>query len=447
MKLYTYSDYEFINFKGKKDSTQFDINDNGAILISAVNKPTAEEIKSFEMDKIRIRAAVINNIVWLTFAIGDLPITDAPFSLHLTKNLTDRNLFKEKLKTIRIAFVDTATGEIAIQLQYFLDEKFIDELSEMILMCYRMPFDREEYFNLIDSICRSIPADVIFKDSSVEYNSFKDEGESEEEESTQIELNFENDICGSFEQNEMYFEKTIVQPEDRLLAENDEYAFYGLWLGGKMIRKNKLTGEAVVFCNETSAGPAAIFGDKIYWYDSFGILSDKYIYRSNLDGSEKEKMDILDNSKRRMVICNGFARSLSIDMVKEMHIKNNKLNLIVERCFHHEQARRKYKYLIEFETPNAFPKFHMFEDELLNDDTDGFFYPKEFKNKKELMCESEEVLTKKRELIIDVAHKKHEEKEAKRFVKSCFEQLKNDLRNRGFSKHIVKLWERKYFKY
>ena len=163
MKLYTYLEYEFVDFKGKKDSTQFDINDNGAILISAVNKPTSEEIESFEMDKIRIRAAIIYNIVWLTFAIGDLPIIDAPFSLHLTKNLTDRNSFKEKLKTIRIAFVDTSTGKIATQLQYFLDNDFIEKLSRLILLSYNMPFDKTDYFELIDSICQQLSTIEIFK--------------------------------------------------------------------------------------------------------------------------------------------------------------------------------------------------------------------------------------------------------------------------------------------
>ncbi len=38
MKLYTYSDYEFINFKGKKDSAQFDINDKSHMQHMDINR-------------------------------------------------------------------------------------------------------------------------------------------------------------------------------------------------------------------------------------------------------------------------------------------------------------------------------------------------------------------------------------------------------------------------
>lgn len=198
MRLYTHSDYDFIFYRGEENTSQFDINDNGSFLACVISNPTKNEIENFKMDKIRFRATNIDNIVWLTFEIGNLPIMDAPFSLHLTKNLTDRNSFREKLKTFRVVLVDSITGRTEAQLQYLLDDEFINKLSEIILKCYNMPFDRKNYFNFIESVYRSIPAGEIFRDSIVEYTNFDNKTEPE-----QLEIDFESESF--IEKDDLYW--------------------------------------------------------------------------------------------------------------------------------------------------------------------------------------------------------------------------------------------------
>lgn len=180
MKLYTYSENEFINYLGYHDAAQFDINDSGAILVDVVETPTPEEIEIFEKDIISIRARAIKNIVWLTFLIGEKAVVDAPFSLHLTKNLTDRNSFKEKLSSIRIALIDSKTGQAATQLIYYPDDNFIENISSIIINCYNMPFNKQEYFSLIDEVCNNYSAAQIYIASEIEYN-YKIEQQEDEE--------------------------------------------------------------------------------------------------------------------------------------------------------------------------------------------------------------------------------------------------------------------------
>lgn len=169
MKLYTFSENEFINYLGHHDAAQFDIDDNGAILVDVVDTPTADEIDIYNKDIISIRVIPIKNIVWFTFFIGETAIVDAPFSLHLCKNLTDRNSFKEKLSSIRIALIDSATGQIATQLIYYPDKSFIEEVSSVILNCYNVPFNKAEYFELIEEVCNKYSAMQIYNASEIEY--------------------------------------------------------------------------------------------------------------------------------------------------------------------------------------------------------------------------------------------------------------------------------------
>ena len=60
------------------------------------------------------------------------------------------------------------------------------------------------------------------------------------------------------------------------------------------LNKDKLTGKIVHDENYTTA---TVFNHWIYWYESNGICSDKFICRRSIDGQFFEKFDWLSNEK------------------------------------------------------------------------------------------------------------------------------------------------------
>lgn len=182
MIIDTGSDYEFLSCKVFPPFVRFEIDDYLSRLIVSVENPTDDMIENFRKDKIRFRATAIDNAVWLTFKIGDLPIVDAAFTFHYAKYSVDKKSLRKILKTFRIALVDSVTGKTVIQLQYSLSDEFVDELRDLIIDCFNMDYDESNYLRLTESIHRSTAPVDIFNDSSLEFN-------SEEKTYTQLELN------------------------------------------------------------------------------------------------------------------------------------------------------------------------------------------------------------------------------------------------------------------
>lgn len=181
MIIDTGSDFEFLSCKVFPPFVSFEIDDYLSRLIVSVQNPTNNMIENFRKDKIIFRATTIENAVWLTFKIGDLPIVDTAFTFHYAKESVDKKSLKKILKTFRVALVDSVTGKTVIQLQYSLSDEFIDELRDLIIDCFNMEYDESNYLRLTESIHRSTALVDIFNDSSLEFN-------SEEKIYTQLEL-------------------------------------------------------------------------------------------------------------------------------------------------------------------------------------------------------------------------------------------------------------------
>ena len=122
-----------------------------------------------------------------------------------------------------------------------------------------------------------------------------------------------------------------------LSAENSVYRFYSC--SYSMLREEKASG-AVVFFGRKS-GPSCVYHDKLYWYEWGSILSDKYLYRCNVeDGGNVEKLEWLSNEKTGEFVGSSY-HLVSEDAVSEMEVDDDYLVLTVTR-----QTVKKGKYRI-----------------------------------------------------------------------------------------------------
>ena len=84
------------------DGVQFDIDDSGAVLKFQYNKPSAQELKAFESsNSFEIRSVTLNGIAYILIKMGNLEWVDAPYTPHLSLNLTNLpNLKDEKISKV-----------------------------------------------------------------------------------------------------------------------------------------------------------------------------------------------------------------------------------------------------------------------------------------------------------------------------------------------------------
>lgn len=113
----------------------------------------------------------------------------------------------------------------------------------------------------------------------------------------------------------------------RLLTQDDKYRFYSCSYA--MLREDIKNGMIVYFGH--SASPACIYHDKLYWYEHGSILSDKYIYRCNVeDGHNMGKYDWLSNEKTGEVMGHSY-HIVSEDRVTSMMVQDDALIITIQR--------------------------------------------------------------------------------------------------------------------
>lgn len=91
----------------------FDVSDGGATLIVYLNRPTNHEVSEFKKGKLKMGYYLYKNVIMLLVKVGDMPWMDAPYSVHLSKHITNLNDVGESqgLATT-IMLVDAQNGEI-----------------------------------------------------------------------------------------------------------------------------------------------------------------------------------------------------------------------------------------------------------------------------------------------------------------------------------------------
>ena len=96
-----------------QEGIKFDFDDSGCVLIAFFNRPTNEEVQEFKQGKIKLGYHKYKNVLMMLAKIGNLSWMDAPYSVHLSNNLTHISDIEEGMGlATTVMLVDASNGEI-----------------------------------------------------------------------------------------------------------------------------------------------------------------------------------------------------------------------------------------------------------------------------------------------------------------------------------------------
>lgn len=139
---------ETINaFRGHEECVKFDITDDGAMLLVFFQNPTKKEIEEFASGKyFEIRFLELDQVIMVTTKIGDLNWMDAPYTPHLSPNLTTFQIPDESQGLgLMLVLIDAVTGEIKTLRLLGLSEEFTRKLFGVAIEHRMDEFDPKKY--------------------------------------------------------------------------------------------------------------------------------------------------------------------------------------------------------------------------------------------------------------------------------------------------------------
>ena len=97
-------------FIGQSDGILFDITDSGAMAFVLFNKPTKIGLANFREDMpFEITSCFLNDVVYLCLKFGYMDWMDAPYSAHLSTQLTSFQILEKGYGLpLNICVVDTS---------------------------------------------------------------------------------------------------------------------------------------------------------------------------------------------------------------------------------------------------------------------------------------------------------------------------------------------------
>ena len=153
------------NFRGHQECVKFDIADDGAVMLVFFAKPNQKEIDQFKSGKnFEIRYTELYDVIMMTAKIGSLNWMDAPYTPHLSRNLTRFTLPQEgQGLSLTLILVDAVSGKIEHIRLLGLSEKFTKKLFGAIMKQKMKEFDETEYNMNLNRIYSSYSTPQIVK--------------------------------------------------------------------------------------------------------------------------------------------------------------------------------------------------------------------------------------------------------------------------------------------
>ena len=156
---------------GHSEGVLFDITDGGIILPLYFDRPSGHEIAEMEASKpVRMGFIAKDNVIIMLLKFGSLDWMDAPYTPHLSKNLThlpDKVLPGEGL-AVHFMLFDTSTGELKQQRMFSLRDQLSNDLVNEIHKIFGKPFDLQAYNEDIAEAYR-YSTDELVKQSKIIY--------------------------------------------------------------------------------------------------------------------------------------------------------------------------------------------------------------------------------------------------------------------------------------
>ncbi|MFR8871637.1 MAG: hypothetical protein ACLVIH_16775 [Paraclostridium sordellii] len=148
--------------KRYNEGITFDITDNGANVIIKFDSPILEEIKAIKEEKIKYAYYMQGNVIFMLFKFGDLDWMDAPYSVHLSKNLTRfLEINDGQGLALNIHLVDAKTGILKVLRLVGLSNAFSKALIKDIEKQKEMSY--EGYESTMNTIFRTYSTKELVK--------------------------------------------------------------------------------------------------------------------------------------------------------------------------------------------------------------------------------------------------------------------------------------------
>lgn len=151
--------------KGRPDGCIVDVTDSGVSVYVLMKRPTLDEICQFESGKdVKVKLLSMKGIIFFLLKIGDNNWMDAPYNVHLSKNLTNlQKVVDGEGYAMHIMLIDTSTGKLVKQKLYGMPHDTSNNLYKMVMEQSDMPFNKRKYDENIMGIYCSYSTEELLK--------------------------------------------------------------------------------------------------------------------------------------------------------------------------------------------------------------------------------------------------------------------------------------------
>lgn len=148
-----------------QEGSVFDIDDCGISLHVYMKKPTAHEIEQFASGKpFEMKLAQLRNVILPMFKFGDMDWMDAPYTVHLSRNLTKLEVpANGNGLAMTVHLYDTQTGKLLCNRLLSLSAEISRGFIKMVMEQKEKPFYEQDYLDNIRSIYTAYPTRKLLK--------------------------------------------------------------------------------------------------------------------------------------------------------------------------------------------------------------------------------------------------------------------------------------------
>lgn len=116
------------------DTIQFDIQDDGALFVAKLGRPTNEEVQEFKKGKPQFKFLQLDGVIYVLAKYGSLEWMEAPFHRDAAINTTKLpNPQDGEGLSLHIMLIDASTGVLKAQRLIGLSTQFTKKLVDAIL--------------------------------------------------------------------------------------------------------------------------------------------------------------------------------------------------------------------------------------------------------------------------------------------------------------------------
>lgn len=170
MECYTVGDV-YQKAVNHQEAPVFDIDDCGINLSVYIRRPTAHEAEQFASGKpFEIRLVQLRNVIFPMFKFGDMGWMDAPYNVHLSKNLNKLEVPADgQGLAMTVHLYDTVTGKLLCNRLISLSSEISRGLIKMVAEQAEKPFNMREYVNNFTSVYSAYPTKKLLGMASYSY--------------------------------------------------------------------------------------------------------------------------------------------------------------------------------------------------------------------------------------------------------------------------------------